>query len=154
MRFVSFEPLLGPPGEVDLEDIHWVIAGGESGPGARPMEAKWVRALRNQCRRQGVAFFFKQWGGRTPKAGGNTLDGRQWLEYPGVEGGWSLGAQLQVAGAPSGDVTEPPDIGPLGGGEAGMHPRKHHCSCTEKESNFMEAWKWDVGNCAINSFSK
>ncbi len=82
VRFVSFEPLLGPPGVVDLEDIHWVIAGGESGPGARPMEVEWVRELRDQCLGQGVAFFFKQWGGRTPKAGGNRLDGRQWLEYP------------------------------------------------------------------------
>ena len=82
MRFVSFEPLLGPIGTVDLAGIHWVIAGGESGPGARPVQAEWVRALRDQCQAQGVAFFFKQWGGRTPKAGGNTLDGRQWLEYP------------------------------------------------------------------------
>ena len=82
VRFVSFEPLLGPMGAVDLEDIHWVIAGGESGPGARPVQAAWVRALRDQCRAQRVAFFFKQWGGRTPKAGGNTLDGRQWMAYP------------------------------------------------------------------------
>ena len=85
VRFVSFEPLLGPPGEVDLEGIHWVIAGGESGPGARPMRAEWAQALRDQCGRQRVAFFFKQWGGRTPKAGGNKLDGRQWLEYPQIE---------------------------------------------------------------------
>ncbi len=112
VRFVSFEPLLGHPGEVDLEGVHWVIAGGESGPGARPMQAKWVRALRNQCRKQGVAFFFKQWGGRTPKAGGNTLDGRQWLEYPEMETGRQLGAPLQVAGAPSDDENEPPDVGP------------------------------------------
>ena len=82
VRFVSFEPLLGPIGAVDLKDIHWVIAGGESGPRARPIRAEWVRSLRNQCQAQRVAFFFKQWGGRTPKAGGNTLDGRQWLEYP------------------------------------------------------------------------
>ena len=61
VRFVSFEPLLGPIGAVDLEDIHWVIAGGESGPGARPVQAAWVRALRDQCRAQRVAFFFKQW---------------------------------------------------------------------------------------------
>ena len=82
VRFVSFEPLIGPIDAVNLEDIHWVIAGGESGPGARPVQAEWVRNLRDQCQAQGVAFFFKQWGGRTPKAGGNTLDGRQWLEYP------------------------------------------------------------------------
>ncbi len=82
VRFVSFEPLLGSVGTVDLENIHWVIAGGESGPRARPVEAQWVRELRDQCETQHVAFFFKQWGGRTPIAGGNTLDGRQWIEYP------------------------------------------------------------------------
>ncbi len=100
VRFVSFEPLLGPPGAVNLEDIHWVIAGGESGPGARPIQAEWVRALRDQCETQRVAFFFKQWGGRTPKAGGNTLDGRQWLEYPEVEPGQQLGGSLQAISSP------------------------------------------------------
>ena len=69
---------------------YWVIAGGGSGPGARPTRAEWVRALRDQCQAQRVAFFFKQWGGRIPKAGGNTLDGRQWLEYPEVETGQGL----------------------------------------------------------------
>ncbi|MXX40013.1 MAG: phage Gp37/Gp68 family protein, partial [Gemmatimonadetes bacterium] len=98
--FDSFEPLLGPIGAVDLEDIHWVIVGGESGPGARPMRAEWVRALRDQCQAQRVAFFFKQWGGRTPKAGGNTLDGRQWLEYPEVETGQGLGGLLQAISSP------------------------------------------------------
>jgi protein gp37 len=86
VRFVSFEPLLGPIGEVDLTGIHWAIAGGESGHKARPVDPAWVRELRDQCTSAGVAFFFKQWGGRTPKAGGNTLDGRQWLEYPYVSG--------------------------------------------------------------------
>ena len=85
-RFVSFEPLLGPIGEVDLHGVHWVIAGGESGPRARSMDIAWVRQVRDQCLGQDVAFFFKQWGGRTPKAGGNTLDGRQWLEYPSAYG--------------------------------------------------------------------
>ena len=85
VRFVSFEPLLGPPGAVNLENIHWVIAGGESGPGARPVQPEWVRNLRDQCQAQDVAFFFKQWGGRTPKAGGNSLDGRQWQEYPELD---------------------------------------------------------------------
>ena len=85
VRFVSFEPLLGPLSAVNLEGIHWIIAGGESGPGARPMQIEWVRSLRDQCQAQRVAFFFKQWGGRTPKTGGNTLDGRQWLEYPRVQ---------------------------------------------------------------------
>ena len=101
VRFVSFEPLLGPMGAVDLEDIHWVIAGGESGPGARPVQAAWVRALRDQCRAQRVAFFFKQWGGRTPKAGGNTLDGRQWLEYPEIESGRQTGVSLPAVGVPA-----------------------------------------------------
>lgn len=85
-RFVSFEPLLGPVGDVDLASVHWVIAGGESGPRARPMDIQWVRDIRDQCVGQDVAFFFKQWGGRTPKAGGNTLDGRKWLEYPNGDG--------------------------------------------------------------------
>ena len=106
VRFVSFEPLLGPIGAVDLADIHWVIAGGESGPGARPVRAEWVRALRDQCQAQRVAFFFKQWGGRTPKAGGNTLDGRQWLEYPEVEMGPGLASTL----TPRRQFTLPPVI--------------------------------------------
>lgn len=100
-RFVSFEPLLDALGSVDLTDIHWVIAGGESGPRARPVKIEWLRELRDQCRAQNVAFFFKQWGGRTPKAGGNTLDGRQWQEYPDIKHNQILGASLQVAGAPS-----------------------------------------------------
>jgi protein gp37 len=81
-RFVSFEPLLEELRGLDLAGIHWAIAGGESGPFARPMQATWVRGLRDQCRAQGVAFFFKQWGGIRPKSGGNRLDGRQWLQYP------------------------------------------------------------------------
>lgn len=83
-RFISFEPLLGPLGKLNLSGIHWAIAGGESGYGARPVEAAWVREVRDQCTAQDVRFFFKQWGGRTPKAGGNELDGRQWLEYPAM----------------------------------------------------------------------
>lgn len=112
VRFVSFEPLLGAIGNVNLEDIHWVIAGGESGPGARPVEPDWVRELRDQCESQHVAFFFKQWGGRTPKAGGNTLDGRQWMEYPEVARGLGPGARLRAAGAPVEDQNELMDVGP------------------------------------------
>ncbi len=96
-RFVSFEPLLGPVGHVELRRIDWVIAGGESGPGARPVRIDWLREIRDACRAQGVAFFFKQWGGRTPKAGGNTLDGHQWLEFPPHA---VLNARARVAGAP------------------------------------------------------
>jgi protein gp37 len=75
VRFVSAEPLLGPLPELDLKGIQWLIAGGESGPHARPVEEDWVRDLRDQCREGGVEFFFKQWGGRTPKARGRKLDG-------------------------------------------------------------------------------
>jgi protein gp37 len=83
IRFLSLEPLLGPLGPLELGDIDWVIAGGESGPGARPMDADWVRSIRDQCLGQGVAFFFKQWGGTRPKTGGRMLDNREWNEYPG-----------------------------------------------------------------------
>ena len=64
-------------------DIHWVIVGGESGVGRRPMEGRWVQALRDECVEAKVPFFFKQWGGRTPKAGGRELEGREWNEIPG-----------------------------------------------------------------------
>jgi protein gp37 len=82
VRFLSFEPLLGDLGELDLRGVHWVIAGGESGPGARPVHADWIRNVRDHCHAANVAFFFKQWGGTTSKSGGNRLDGRQWLQYP------------------------------------------------------------------------
>jgi protein gp37 len=82
IRFLSAEPLLGPLDDVDLTGIHWVIAGGESGPGARPMDISWGRDLRDQCLQAQVKFFFKQWGGRTPKAGGRELDGRTWDDLP------------------------------------------------------------------------
>ncbi len=82
IRFLSLEPLLGPIGRFPLAGISWVIAGGESGPGARPMDAEWVREIRDQCLDARVPFFFKQWGGRHPKSGGRELDGRQWSEWP------------------------------------------------------------------------
>lgn len=82
VRFLSCEPLLGPIPELHLDRIDWVIAGGESGPRARPMMLPWVSDLRDQCTTAGVAFFFKQWGGRTPKAGGRELDGRTWDDMP------------------------------------------------------------------------
>ena len=75
IRFLSVEPLLGRIGPVDLFGIDWVIVGGESGPGARPMDVNWAREIRDQCADQGVSFFFKQWGGKTSKAGGRLLDG-------------------------------------------------------------------------------
>jgi protein gp37 len=83
VRFLSVEPLLEDLGVIDLTGIHWVIAGGESGAGARPMEAAWVRSVRDQCQAAGVPFFFKQWGGRNKKAAGRSLDGRTWDEMPG-----------------------------------------------------------------------
>lgn len=82
VRFLSLEPLLGPLGALDLSGIHWVIVGGESGPCARPMDAAWVRGIRKECRRQGVPFFFKQWGGVHRKKNGRLLDGRTWDEMP------------------------------------------------------------------------
>ncbi len=82
IRFLSVEPLLGDLGEVDLTGIHWVIVGGESGPGARPMDAEWVRRIRARCDESGVAFFFKQWGGIQKKRTGRELDGRTWDALP------------------------------------------------------------------------
>ena len=82
VRFLSCEPLLGDVAGIDLGGIGWVIAGGESGPGARPMDPAWPAALRDACQSAGVAFFFKQWGGPTPKAGGRLLDGRTWDDMP------------------------------------------------------------------------
>lgn len=81
VRFLSCEPLLGPL-ELDLDSIGWVIVGGESGIGHRPMNLDWAREIRDQCVADGVPYFFKQVGGRTPKAGGRKLDGRTWDEYP------------------------------------------------------------------------
>jgi protein gp37 len=82
IRFLSVEPLLGPIPALPLDGIHWVIVGGESGGGRRPMAVEWAREVRDQCVAADVAFFFKQWGGRTPKAGGRVLDGQIWDEVP------------------------------------------------------------------------
>jgi protein gp37 len=82
VKFLSMEPLLEDVGELDLVDVDWVIAGGESGPGARPMHADWVRSVRDRCTAQGVPFFFKQWGGFSKKKAGRILDGRTWDEMP------------------------------------------------------------------------
>jgi protein gp37 len=82
---LSLEPLLGPLVDLDLSGIDWVIVGGESGPGARPMDPAWVTDLRDQCCRAMVPFFFKQWGGRNKKLAGRLLDGRVWDEMPSDE---------------------------------------------------------------------
>lgn len=82
VRFVSFEPLIAPVGEVDLNGVHWAIVGGESGPRSRPLRASWVEEIRRQCRKSGTAFFFKQWGGTNKKATGRKYRGKTWDEYP------------------------------------------------------------------------
>lgn len=84
IRFLSCEPLIGPLDNLYLDDIHWVIVGGESGPGARPMEAEWVRSIRDQCQEQNVAFFFKQWGGVQKHRNGRELDDQTYDEYPSL----------------------------------------------------------------------
>ncbi|MEW6667761.1 MAG: phage Gp37/Gp68 family protein [Thermodesulfobacteriota bacterium] len=81
-KFLSLEPLLGPLSELDMTGIDWVIVGGESGPGARPMRSEWVRDIRDQCISARVPFFFKQWGGTNRKKAGRELDGKTWDEVP------------------------------------------------------------------------
>lgn len=82
IKFLSLEPLLGPLPDLDLRNIDWVIVGGESGPGARPLQRKWVTDIRDQCLASDVAFFFKQWGGVQKKRNGRVLDSRTWDEMP------------------------------------------------------------------------
>lgn len=82
IKFISFEPLLGPIPNIDLKDIDWAIVGGESGPKARPMEPQWVINIRDQCLSAEVPFFFKQWGGINKKKSGRILDGRTWDDTP------------------------------------------------------------------------
>lgn len=82
VRFLSCEPLLGPLSQIPLSHIHWVIVGGESGPGARPMEPSWVHEILHQCRAANVPFFFKQWGGVRKSRTGRVLNGRTYDEYP------------------------------------------------------------------------
>lgn len=82
VKFLSFEPVLGAISNSDLNGIHWVVVGGESGPKARPMKRQWVTDIRDRCLAEGVPFFFKQWGGTNKKKNGRTLDGRCWDEMP------------------------------------------------------------------------
>ncbi len=91
VRFISAEPLLGELTGLNLAGIDWLIAGGESGHGHRPMKREWVEALRDQCQRDAVAFFFKQWGGRTSKIGGRLLEEREWNEMPRPQERWAPG---------------------------------------------------------------
>jgi protein gp37 len=90
VKFLSVEPLLGPLPDLDLTGIDWVIVGGESGPGCRPMRREWVVGVRDECRRQGVPFFFKQWGGTNKKKAGRELDGRTYDEMPAAYPGRSV----------------------------------------------------------------
>jgi protein gp37 len=85
LRFLSLEPLLGPMDDLDLTGIGWVVVGGESGPGARPMRPEWVTSIRDQCSAAGVPFFFKQWGGVNKKKAGRLLEGRIHDEVPSLE---------------------------------------------------------------------
>jgi protein gp37 len=96
VRFLSVEPLLGPIKKLELRGIHWVIVGGESGPGARPMNPVWVRSIRDQCLAKGVRFFFKQWGGVRKHKTGRELDERTWDEMP--EGDTVRSTRLAVVG--------------------------------------------------------
>jgi protein gp37 len=82
IHFLSLEPLLGPLGKLELEDIEWVIVGGESGPNHRECQIEWVREIRDQCIDHNTPFFFKQWGGLTPKSNGRKLDNKIWNEFP------------------------------------------------------------------------
>ena len=82
VKFLSIEPLLGPLHDLNLEGIDWVIVGGESGPGARPVEPEWVVDILEQCKRSGTPFFFKQWGGVHKKKAGRQLQGRTWEQMP------------------------------------------------------------------------
>ncbi len=88
-KFLSLEPLLGPLPNLDLDGIDWVIVGGESGPGARPMESSWVVDIRDQCRTATVPFFFKQWGGVNKKRPGRVLEGRTWSAMPAAARLWT-----------------------------------------------------------------
>ena len=98
IRFLSVEPLIGPVGEIDLNGIHWVIVGGESGPKARPMRSEWALEIRDQCVKDGVPFFFKQWGGLRPKSGGRLLDNEEWNEFPEMLRSWEDQGIVAVAG--------------------------------------------------------
>lgn len=98
VRFVSFEPLIGSIGTVNLSNIHWAIVGGESGPRSRTMEVRWVEEIRRQCKHQNVRFFFKQWGGTNKKATGRKYRGRTWDAFPMVEISCNMNAE-SVAGS-------------------------------------------------------
>lgn len=90
VKFISFEPLIGPVHKLDLHEIDWAIVGGESGPGARPMDESWVMSIRNRCTLDDIPFFFKQWGGVNKKKTGRLLEGVVWDEMPGGKSALAL----------------------------------------------------------------
>jgi protein gp37 len=96
VRFLSIEPLIAPIGTLNLEGIDWVIVGGESGPRARRLDPRWVIDIRYQCVAAGVAFFFKQWRGRTPKSGGRLLEGKEWNQFPAVRPSAAIELQMRI----------------------------------------------------------
>ena len=104
VRFLSLEPLLAPMPHLPLAGISWVIVGGESGPGCRPMKPEWVREIRDQCARGGVPFFFKQWGGFRKSITGRLFEGKVWDEMPKL---------MRISGATSGQLEELPVLSPI-----------------------------------------
>ncbi len=118
VRFLSVEPLLEDLGAIDLEGIHWVIVGGESGAGARPMQREWVLSIRDQCERAGVPFFFKQWGGVRKSKAGRDLDGKRYdgvparVELPVLENSRRLSAirAIEALYPPAGGAVDPPNL--------------------------------------------
>lgn len=109
VRFLSIEPLLEDLGEIDLTGIAWVIVGGESGPGARPMHPAWVRSIQSQCRRDNVPFFFKQWGGARKAATGRVLDGKTYSDFPEFDAVSSVSATGRAMVPNSWDAFVPVD---------------------------------------------
>jgi protein gp37 len=97
VRWLSIEPLIGPLPQFDHRGLDWLVVGGESGPGARPMDASWVRSIRDACLCSGTPFHFKQWGGRNKKAAGRLLDGRTWDEMPMAYGDWLKAVDCTMA---------------------------------------------------------
>jgi protein gp37 len=113
MPFLSIEPLLEDLGTIDLSGIAWVIVGGESGHGARPIKPEWVRSIRRQCRKFGVPFFFKQWGGVRKGEAGRELDGRTYDEFPTVMNSEAPARKTRLDTIAQFEVQMPTEIGQL-----------------------------------------
>jgi protein gp37 len=113
MSFLSIEPLLEDVGSIDLTGIDWVIVGGESGPGARPIKPEWVRSIRRQCREFRVPFFFKQWGGVRKSETGRELDGRTYDEFPKIENSEPLARETRLSKIAQLEIKMPTELGQL-----------------------------------------